>query len=79
MARSKLPPVKREASSEYFNKETASWEDTNGRAVSNGAAATGKTTRSAKPGPEAVVGKADDQGGGVLQLVIAVAGIYSSL
>ncbi|KFH48150.1 UDP-galactose transporter-like protein [Hapsidospora chrysogenum ATCC 11550] len=85
MARSKLPPVKREASSEFFNKKTASWEDTNGRAASNGAAATGKTrtmttTTSAKPaGPGAVVGKAtDDQGGGVFQLVIAVAGIYAS-
>jgi UDP-galactose transporter B1 len=78
MARSKLPPVKREASSEYFNKETASWEDTNGRAVSNGAAKGGKTT-SAKPTPEAVVGTADDHGGAVLQLVIAVAGIYASL
>lgn len=32
MARTKQVPVRREESSEFFNKETATWEDTNGKA-----------------------------------------------
>lgn len=31
MARKKQVPVRREESSEFFNKETATWEDTNGK------------------------------------------------
>ena len=74
MARSKLPPVKRESSSEYFNKNTASWEDTNGKAKS----ATNGQATGAQPAPEAV-DHDKDGGAGVVQLVIAVAGIYASL
>lgn len=73
MARTKRVPVKRESSSEFFNKQTASWEDTNGREtgskIANGHARTvnGLALDDAKP--EA----------GVVQLVTAVAGIYASL
>ncbi|KAF4978396.1 hypothetical protein FZEAL_5214 [Fusarium zealandicum] len=68
MARSKQPAVKRESSSEYFNKTTANWEDANGaRKGSNG---------------HAVKGTADvvpqTQDAGLVQLVVAVAGIYAS-
>lgn len=69
MARSKQPPVKRESSSEYFNKATASWEATNGKQPS--------------PNGHAITHKVDTQpetkDAGVVQLVIAVAGIYASL
>ncbi|KAF7563838.1 hypothetical protein G7046_g313 [Stylonectria norvegica] len=77
MARSKQTPVKREASSEYFNKDTATWEEnTNGHAKGvtgeeNGYAIKNKKVKVAADqheGPEA----------GVLQLVVAVAGIYAS-
>lgn len=77
MARSKLPPVKRESSSEYFNKNTASWEDTNGKAKRAKSATNGQATE-AQPAPEAV-DHDKDAGAGVVQLVIAVAGIYASL
>lgn len=73
MARSKQPPVKRESSSEYFNRKTATWEDANGSKVSvvNGHSSPAK----------APVNEAHDRGSeaGVLQLVVAVAGIYASL
>lgn len=62
MARTKQVPTKRQASSEYFNKETAEWEDTNGKNKSNGVV---------KPAAKAEAG--------VVQLVIAVSGIYASL
>lgn len=73
MARTKQVPVRRESSSEFFNKQTASWVDTDGRGdklqVTKGytAAANGPASSSAKP--EA----------GVVQLFISVAGIYASL
>lgn len=70
MARSKQPAVKRESSSEYFNKKTADWETTIDGASkekqSNGHVANG----GAKPAKKEA---------GVVQLVIAVAGIYASL
>ncbi|OAA43067.1 UDP-Glc/Gal endoplasmic reticulum nucleotide sugar transporter [Metarhizium rileyi] len=72
MARTKRVPVRRESSSEYFNKQTASWEDAGNGAdksqVANGhaAAANGSAMDNAKP--EA----------GVMQLFISVAGIYAS-
>lgn len=74
MARSKRLPVQRESSSEYFNKKTASWEDTNGKGKS---VAIGQTTE-AKLAADAV-DHGKDGGAGVVQLVIAVAGIYASL
>ncbi|KAH6998543.1 UDP-Glc/Gal endoplasmic reticulum nucleotide sugar transporter [Ilyonectria sp. MPI-CAGE-AT-0026] len=71
MARTKQPAIKREASSEFFNKTTATWEDTNGSGkghkMANGQPATAKTD-AAHEKPEA----------GVVQLVVAVAGIYAS-
>lgn len=70
MARSKQPAIKRESSSEYFNKKTATWEETNGVAT-NGHATNGAVL---KKEPEA-----EKKDAGVLQLVIAVAGIYASL
>ena len=71
MARSKQPAIKREASSEFFNKTTATWEDTDKsqKGASNGNIV--KKTVDAMP--------ASTQEAGVLQLVIAVAGIYASL
>lgn len=70
MARSKQPAIKREASSEFFNKTTATWEDTerSQKSLSNG-----NITNKALPVP------ASAQEAGLLQLVIAVAGIYASL
>lgn len=72
MARTKQPAIKREASSEFFNKTTATWEDTNGSGkghkMANGHPATAKT--------DAAHEKAE---AGVVQLVVAVAGIYASL
>lgn len=71
MARVKQPPVKRESSSEFFNKQTASWEGSNGKQqVVNGRAT--KDNATAVPIPET-------KDAGVVQLVIAVAGIYASL
>lgn len=68
MARSKQPAVKRESSSEYFNKKTATWEGPNGAAnAANGVAVVNKDF------------EGDKKEAGVLQLVIAVAGIYGSL
>lgn len=69
MARSKQPAVKREASSEYFNKDTTAWEASNGdRKAVNGVAST------------AVVDVGlQKQDAGVVQLFVAVAGIYASL
>ncbi|KAI9166837.1 UDP-galactose transporter [Paramyrothecium foliicola] len=72
MARSKQPAVKRESSSEFFNKRTASWEgsDEKQQALSS---ANGNGNAAAKP---TVVPETKDAG--LLQLVIAVAGIYAS-
>lgn len=70
MARSKQPAVKRESSSEYFNKNTATWEGSNGVAT-NGHATNGAAVK--KDVEE------EKKEAGVLQLVIAVAGIYASL
>ncbi|KAH6610370.1 hypothetical protein Trco_000390 [Trichoderma cornu-damae] len=69
MARTKQVAVKREPSSEFFNKQAAAWEDANGKETkgTNGHAA---PSRSA---PEPTRGEA-----GLVQLVIAVAGIYAS-
>lgn len=65
MARTKQVPNRRESSSEYFNKQTATWEHANGKqAVANGHAKAAGNARS-----EA----------GVLQLLISVVGIYASL
>lgn len=72
MARSKQPPVRRESSSEFFNRRTASWEDAD---VKDKSVANGKSTATA-PKAAPVQDKAES---GVLQLVIAVAGIYASL
>jgi UDP-galactose transporter B1 len=71
MARSKQPAIKREASSEFFNKTTATWEDTDKtqKSTSNGNLVKRAVDATPAPAPEA----------GVLQLVIAVAGIYASL
>lgn len=70
MARSKQPAIKRETSSEYFNKKTATWEGANVVSV-NGDTANGAVLKKDEEGE-----KTD---AGVLQLVIAVAGIYASL
>ncbi|KAH7162584.1 UAA transporter [Dactylonectria estremocensis] len=71
MARTKQPATKREASSEYFNKSTATWEDTNGSSKG------GKSVNG-----QAIQVKADaaheKPDAGVVQLVVAVAGIYAS-
>jgi UDP-galactose transporter B1 len=73
MARSKQPAVKRESSSEYFNKKTAAWEETNGASHST------STNGHASDGALVKESPADEKKeAGVLQLVIAVAGIYAS-
>ncbi|KAJ6446409.1 solute carrier family 35 member B1 protein [Purpureocillium lavendulum] len=79
MARTKQPPVRRESSSEYFNKRTASWETANG---AEGKHANGQALPSPSPAaavertpPLAAATKAE---AGVVQLVISVAGIYAS-
>ncbi|OAA53879.1 solute carrier family 35 member B1 protein [Cordyceps fumosorosea ARSEF 2679] len=64
MARTKQVPSKRQASSEFFNKEKAEWESSNGKTKTNGSA----IAKSAPVKAEA----------GVVQLVIAVSGIYAS-
>lgn len=67
MARTKQVPIRRESSSEYFNKETATWENAAVKKGTNGGAEKEKV--SLAQAPEA----------GVVQLIIAVAGIYASL
>ncbi|KAG8427210.1 UDP-galactose transporter [Metarhizium acridum] len=73
MARTKQVSVRRESSSEFFNKQTASWVDTDGRGdklqVTNGYAAAADGPALGSATPEA----------GVVQLFISVAGIYASL
>lgn len=66
MARSKQPPIKREASSEYFNKKTATWEEQSQNQNGRGTNGT-------------IINPKEEKEAGVLQLVIAVAGIYASL
>lgn len=68
MARSKQPAVRRESSSEFFNRDTARWEDVNGKAV----VANGRR-------PATAAAEVPEKEAGVVQLVIAVAGIYASL
>ncbi|EHK24635.1 uncharacterized protein TRIVIDRAFT_30062 [Trichoderma virens Gv29-8] len=65
MARTKQVAVKREESSEFFNKQSAEWENANGKEskATNGHAAPSKSAQ----------GEA-----GLVQLVTAVAGIYAS-
>jgi UDP-galactose transporter B1 len=70
MARTKQTAVKRESSSEFFNKQSAAWEDSNGKE----AKATNGHAASATAAQEAATGEA-----GIVQLVIAVSGIYASL
>ena len=89
MARTKRQPVQRESSSEYFNKKTASWEETreNGKAATaNGHTANGATkadggAKSKANGKlaDAMLDVEDKDSAGLLQLVIAVVGIYASL
>ncbi len=67
MARTKRVPNRRESSSEFFNKQTATWEDSNGKQVAANGRATSAAASKAQSDP------------GVLQLVIAVVGIYASL
>jgi len=80
MARSKQPPVRRESSSEFFNKRTATWEERNagseGLAKSNGDATRDPVDKAAAAVAVEVGEKKD---AGVVQLIIAVAGIYASL
>ncbi|KAJ4858914.1 UAA transporter family domain-containing protein [Trichoderma breve] len=66
MARTKQAAVKRESSSEFFNKQSAEWEDVNGKEPK---ATNGHAAKSSKPAQ----GEA-----GLVQLVTAVAGIYAS-
>jgi UDP-galactose transporter B1 len=80
MARTKRQPVQRESSSEYFNKKTATWEETreNGKAASNGHAANGASKANGKLA-DAMLDVEKKDSAGLLQLVIAVVGIYASL
>ncbi|KAL6827067.1 UAA transporter [Trichoderma sp. SZMC 28015] len=66
MARTKQTAVKRESSSEFFNKQSAEWEDVNGK---ESKATNGHAVKASKPAQ----GEA-----GLVQLVTAVAGIYAS-
>ncbi|KAL6809206.1 UAA transporter [Trichoderma sp. SZMC 28013] len=66
MARTKQAAVKRESSSEFFNKQSAEWEDVNGK---ESKATNGHAAKASKPAQ----GEA-----GLVQLVTAVAGIYAS-
>ncbi|CAJ0553882.1 Ff.00g123940.m01.CDS01 [Fusarium sp. VM40] len=70
MARSKQPAIKREPSSEFFNKSTATWEETHQSQKSSSNGIIVKMVVDATP--------ASAQDAGLLQLVIAVAGIYAS-
>jgi UDP-galactose transporter B1 len=83
MARSKQPAVKRESSSEYFNKRTSSWEGSSDVAQpsvsANGHSDGGDVVAKAKQsGAAAAAAVTEAKEAGVLQLVIAVAGIYAS-
>ncbi|QPH01852.1 hypothetical protein C2857_006055 [Epichloe festucae Fl1] len=71
MARTKRAPVKRESSSELFNKQTASWDETNG---DDG------RVKGTNGHLEAAHVSVDDSrsDAGLMQLVISVAGIYAS-
>lgn len=66
MARTKQAAVKRESSSEFFNKQSAEWEDVNGKEPK---ATNGHAAKSSKPAQSEA---------GLVQLVTAVAGIYAS-
>jgi UDP-galactose transporter B1 len=81
MARSKQPPVRRESSSEFFNKRTATWEDTSAeKANSMGQSNGGATDDAVGKAVEVVAAEVGEKKeAGVVQLVIAVAGIYASL
>lgn len=76
MGRSKQPPIKRETSSEYFNKRTATWEegeekrDVAGGETNGDASSAGRREEREEP---------ERAQAGVAQVVIAVAGIYASL
>lgn len=72
MARTKQPAIKREASSEFFNKTTATWEDTNGSGK-------GDKMANGQPAPAKTDAAHEKPDAGVVQLVVAVAGIYASL
>ncbi|KAH7329159.1 UDP-Glc/Gal endoplasmic reticulum nucleotide sugar transporter [Stachybotrys elegans] len=71
MARTKQPAVKRTSSSEYYNKQTATWEDANGSTKGAGALTANGQAQKQAAEPE-------KKEAGVVQLVIAVAGIYAS-
>lgn len=71
MARSKQPAIKREPSSEFFNKSTATWEETDQSQKTSSNGSIVKMAVDATP--------TSAQDAGLLQLVIAVAGIYASL
>ncbi|KAI6785801.1 UDP-galactose transporter-like protein 1 [Emericellopsis cladophorae] len=77
MARSKQPAMKRESSSEYFNKKTSTWEDS---ASGQGAVASKKATNGVAKANGRLEDNAitEDKGAGIVQLVIAVSGIYAS-
>ena len=70
--------MKRESSSEYFNKKTSTWEDSaNGQgAVASSKATNGVAKANGKLEDNAI---SEDKGAGIVQLVIAVSGIYASL
>jgi UDP-galactose transporter B1 len=72
MARTKQPAVKRESSSEYFNKRTASWEGPSEAKAADG------TNGKAGPVVKPIVPAMETKEAGIVQLVIAVAGIYAS-
>ena len=78
MARSKQPAMKREASSEYFNKKTSTWEDSAGgkEAIARSEDTNGVAKENGRPADNAIT---EDKGAGLVQLVIAVSGIYASL
>ncbi|KHN96233.1 UDP-Glc/Gal endoplasmic reticulum nucleotide sugar transporter [Metarhizium album ARSEF 1941] len=76
MARTKRVPVRRESSSEFFDKQAASWVDTNGGADKS-RAANGHATVANGPGPGPALDAAKPEAG-VVQLFISVAGIYAS-
>ena len=84
MGRIQQTPIKRESSSEFFDKTTASWQSPRDQAngkqhdgqppIGSGHAAT--ATAAYQP----IVLEQHDKGeAGILQLIIAVAGIYASL
>lgn len=88
MARSKRQPIQREASSEYFNKKTATWEETNEKGkteiatnghIIRGVAETNGNAKANGKLADAIDEVEKKDSAGVLQLVIAVVGIYASL